>query len=360
MRVEDFPRPANDNRRGIHWSASVFHPIGAALDFWIGELQAMNIKWLKLMDDGGGSSLELCKRLLASGMMPIVRLYRLEPNPGHIGAREEETVRRLVAEGVRYFETNNEPNLPAEWKGGRLPANWLDIVVDDFICDADKIIGLGGLPGFPALGVGAKDNPFELVVQRGRADLFEHGAWVALHNYTLNHPLDYPYDPVNQEGAPLTQEEYDRLGPWAWEGRSREQINTWRASDKQPGATLRTTRPASCPSRLDEMLFKTLGHRVPILSTEGGPVVGWKDDRRYPRIDPVTHAAGWPPSTTSCRAAAKSTASAAPITTSPCVTGCSPTTGWGSWRRAGRASAGTATGGTTNFASRVRCRPSRR
>ena len=63
----------------------------------------------------------LCKRLLAAGIMPVVRLYRLEPNPGHIGAREEETVRRLVAEGVRYFETNSEPDLPAEWKGGRMP-----------------------------------------------------------------------------------------------------------------------------------------------------------------------------------------------------------------------------------------------
>ena len=32
MRVEDFPRPANDNRRGIHWSASVYHPAGSAAD----------------------------------------------------------------------------------------------------------------------------------------------------------------------------------------------------------------------------------------------------------------------------------------------------------------------------------------
>ena len=37
MRVEDFPRPKNDNRRGIHWSASVYHPAGSAVDFWIGE-----------------------------------------------------------------------------------------------------------------------------------------------------------------------------------------------------------------------------------------------------------------------------------------------------------------------------------
>jgi len=43
MRIEDFPRPKDDNRRGVHWSASVYHPTGAALDFWISELQAMHI-----------------------------------------------------------------------------------------------------------------------------------------------------------------------------------------------------------------------------------------------------------------------------------------------------------------------------
>ena len=82
MRVEDFPRPANDNRRGIHWSASVYHPAGSAADRWIDELKAMGIKWVKLLDDSGGSSLELCKRLLAADIMPIVRLYRPSPNPG--------------------------------------------------------------------------------------------------------------------------------------------------------------------------------------------------------------------------------------------------------------------------------------
>lgn len=292
MRVEEFPRPKNDNRRGIHWSASVYHPAGSALDFWISELLAMNVKWVKLLDDGGGSSLDLCRRLLVADIMPIVRLYRLEPNPGHIGGREEETVRRLIAEGARYFEANNEPDLPVEWKGGRLPPDWLETVIDNFIVDADKIIGLGGLPAFPAMKVGATDKAMEVVVQRGRADLFSNGAWVALHNYALNHPLDYPYDPVNQEGAPATREEYERLGPWAWEGRSLEQINAWRAADKHPGATLQDDATCFLAFHLlDELIVKTLGHKVPILSTEGGPVVGWKDDRRYPRIDPYAHAA---------------------------------------------------------------------
>ncbi len=290
MRVEDFPRPKGDNRRGIHWSASVYHPAGSAVDFWIDELRALNIKWVKLLDDGGGSSLELCKRLLAADIMPVVRLYRLGPNPGHIGGREADTIKRQIDAGVRYFETNNEPDLPAEWKDGHMLPDWLDVVVDNFIIDADSIIGMGGLPAFPAMGVGAKDNYIQAVVQKGRADLFEKGAWVAIHNYTLNHPLDYPYDSVNQEGTPVSQEEYDRLGGWAWENRPRELINQWRASDKNPGATLESD--ASCFLAfhlLNQQMMQALGHTAPIISTEGGPVVGWKDDRRYPRIGPRLH-----------------------------------------------------------------------
>ena len=291
MRVEDFPRPANDNRRGIHWSASVYHPAGSTVDFWIAELRAMGIKWVKLLDDGGDSSLELCKRLLAAEIMPIVRIFRATPNPGAIGSREADTIKRLVAEGVRYFETNNEPDLSAEWKDGYVPPDWMNIVVDNFIIDADTVIRLGGLPALPALSIGAKANLLELVVQKGRADLFSSGAWVAVHNYTLNHPLDYPYDPVNQAGAPVSQEEYDRLGAWAWDSNSRTQINEWRATDKIPGATLE--RDASCFLSfhlLDQTIVNLLGHKVPIISTEGGPVTGWRDDRRYPRVDPNTQA----------------------------------------------------------------------
>ncbi len=291
MRLEDFPRPKNDNRRGVHWSASVYHPAGGALDFWISELKAMKIKWVKVLDDGGGSAFELCQRLLAADIMPIVRFYRIEPNPGHIGGREEDTVRRMVAAGVRYFETNNEPDLPIEWKGGKMPSNWLDVVIDNFIIDADRVIALGGLPALPAMGVGSRLNPIAEVVRRGRADLFTKGAWVAIHNYTINHPLDYPYDPVNQEGQPVSQEEYDRLGQWAWEGRPRDQINEWRRSDKNPGDTLADDATCFLAFHLmDQMIQEALGHPVPIISTEGGPVVGWKEDRRYPRVSPNMHA----------------------------------------------------------------------
>jgi len=291
MELKDFPRPPNDNGRGIHWSANIYHPEGEALRFWINELKEMNIKWVKLLDDGGGSSFKLCEALLKEGIFPVVRLYRPEPNPGHISGREIETVKNLVALGVRYFETNNEPNLPAEWKGGYMPPNWVEIVAENLIIDADIILGLGGLPAIPAFSVGEKTDIFSEIARR-RPDLFEAGIWAAIHNYTLNHPLDYPYDPVNQEGKPLTYEEYISYGPveWVWDGNPLEWINEWRAKDKNPGATV--LDDPSCFlafEQINTLIVRACGHSIPIISTEGGPVVGWREDRRYPRITPALH-----------------------------------------------------------------------
>lgn len=345
MHINDFPRPPDDNGRGLHWSARVYHPtnqptrgVGDAdadkgyamsarvyrspddapphgageppavnwtaipyepaageLDYWINELQAMHIKWVKLMDDGGGSSLLICQRLLQAGIMPIVRLFKERPNPRGIGGREFDTVSRLVAVGVRYFETNNEPDLPAEWENNTMPPNWLDIVVDNFIREADEILGRGGLPAVPAMGPGSQDNPIARIAARGRRDLFERGAWVAIHNYTLNHPLDYPDDAVSQLGAPLSQADYDRYGAWSWDNRVRESpnpeddtINRLRRQRKHPGITIfddpNCFRGYEAAGR---MIFDALGFYVPVISTEGGPVVGWGDDKRYNKIIPT-------------------------------------------------------------------------
>ena len=38
------------------------------------------------------------------------------------------------------------------------------------------------------------------------------------------------------------------------------------------------------------MVYETLGFYIPIISTEGGPVVGWGDDDRYAKVNPTTQA----------------------------------------------------------------------
>ena len=287
MRIEDFPRPKDDNGRGLHWSASPYHLSGSELDYWLDELQAMGIKWVKVLDDGGGSSLELCRRLSDLGIMPVVRLYI--GNPGHVQTRNLEAIRRLIDVGVFYFETNNEPDLAIEWPDGVVPRNWLEIVVDNFIIDATEIIALGGYPAFPAMGVGTIVNPFQLIVARGRQDLFDNGAWLAIHNYVLNHPLDYPYDAVNQTGQPLTQEEYE-ANRWGWDNDKLVVINRLRREGAKPGATIRDDATCWLAYVLwNEQVVEAFGHSVPIMSTEGGVVVGDRQDGRYPRNDVRRH-----------------------------------------------------------------------
>lgn len=318
MRIEDFPRPRDDNGRGVHWSARLYHDvIHPNLDYWIDQLVAMKIKWVKLLDDGGGSGIDLSRRLLAADIMPVVRLFMAQLNPCHLSSRELDTVTRYVDIGARYFESNNEPDLPAEWKNSYMPPNWLDIVVDNFIRDADGVLARGGLLALPAMGPGSRDNPIAMVVQRGRRDVFERGCWVAIHNYTLNHPLDYPDDDVNQTGRPLTQQEFDdyarwqyshltyqqiqaqgipvspddygKFNRWAWDGRSMEMVNQVRASNKNPGQTVYDD-PNCFRGYLaaGKMIHDALGIYVPVISTEGGPVVGWGDDNRYAKMNPST------------------------------------------------------------------------
>ena len=319
MRIADFPRPKDDNGRGLHWSTLLYHTaVSPNIDYWVEQLVAMKIKWLKVLDDGGGSALEFCRKLVDADIMPVVRFYFSQLNPHHMTSREFDTVSRYVEFGARYFEANNEPDLPAEWRDNRRPPNWLDIVVENFIRDADGVLSRGGLLALPAMGPGSRDNPVTRVVQKGRRDLFENGCWVAIHNYTLNHPLDYPDDPVNQAGQPLTQDEYDELAAWeysdltfdeivaqgipvsaedygkfnrwGWDGRPMSMINETRMRNQNPGATI--FDDSNCFRGYEaagKMIHDALDFYVPVISTEGGAVVGWGDDNRYAKVNPTTH-----------------------------------------------------------------------
>ncbi|MEM7345102.1 MAG: hypothetical protein AAF485_12730 [Chloroflexota bacterium] len=291
--LDHFPRPPGDNGRGVHWTHSQYFWGKENWGFWKEQLQAMNIKWVKLLDDGGGSAEGLIKRLVDIGIMPVIRFYIEEPNPGHISAREVDTAKRYIDMGAVYFETNNEPDLALEWKGRRRPENWLDIVVDNFIIEADMIRGAGGYLLFPAFGPGGRGNPFEMIVQRGRRDILDGNCALAIHNYCLARPLDYPNDPINLQGAPTTFEEWEAVGGmWAWE-MGYEQVNKFRREFANPNASI--MEDSTCFRAFeyfDALVNEAVGHSIPIMTTEGGYNVGQRagttegDDPRYPKPTP--------------------------------------------------------------------------
>ncbi|MBN1218711.1 MAG: hypothetical protein JXM69_07275 [Anaerolineae bacterium] len=291
--LEHFPRPPEDNGRGVHWSHSPYFWGKDNWSFWKEQIQAMKLKWIKVLDDGGGSAVGLVKRLVDLKVMPVVRFYKEEPNPGHISGREAETAKRYAELGAVYFETNNEPDLDLEWRDRQRPANWLDIVVENFIIEADMIREMGGYLLFPAFGPGGRGNPFKLIVDRGRQDLLDGNCCLAIHNYCLGRPLDYPNDAINTQGVPLTQAEWEELGGmWAWE-MGVETVNQKRRELANPKANI--MEDSTCfraYEYFDALVNEAVGHSIPIFTTEGGYNVGQRagttfgDDPRYPKPTP--------------------------------------------------------------------------
>jgi len=297
MELHEYPRPANDTGIGIHWSAGYATAIGLnkIRQFWIPEMKALGVKWVKIFNHEGAH--DFAELLLAEGFMPIVRIYRAHPNPGRLSVKELVDVEAFVRLGVRYFECNNEPDRDTEWKGGRVPANGLDIAVEDAMADMEAILERGGMPAVPAVSCGSRWDLVGKMVEKGRRDLFDGPVWQALHNYSRNRPLDYPYDLGNQEGASYTQRFYQTVrnecpGFDPWYGRSLAQINQMRRDYANPGATARDdTMCWLAYEYFDARNQRHIGHSIPLLSTENGYLVGEQIDPRYPATTPDLHLA---------------------------------------------------------------------
>ena len=297
MNLHEYPRPANDTGIGIHWTVGYATSVGMSRirEFWIPEMKSMGVKWVKIFNHDG--ALDFCDLLLAEGFMPVVRIYRPSPNPGRLGVKELVHLDAMLRAGVRYFEFNNEPDVDAEWKGGRVPVNGLDLTVENVIANMEVILERGGMPGVPALANGSRWDLVGKVVAAGRKDLFDGPVWQAIHNYARNRPLDYPYDIGNQEGAAFTERFYRALaseswGEDAWRGRTLNEVNRLRFDRRSPGAT--TADDHACwlaYEYFDALNRKHLGRSLPILSTECGHLTGEDVDPRYAATTPDLHMA---------------------------------------------------------------------
>ena len=250
MALADYPRPPHDNGRGIHWI-----PTGgqdpAVVDRFVAACQHMHLHWVTFLADPGEPSPagdQLVTKLRAAGIEPVMRYYT---PPGHPldPAATAATTAHYVALGCHYFQPYNEPNLNAEVAPGdhpdpeRFAAAWIPA--------AEAIARGGGLPAVTPMAPGGDyddmrflDGFFDALARRGKLDLLDH-AWMSLHNYTFNHPLDY-----HEDG------------------------NGFRKYED-----------------LDALVRRHLGRSLPVIGTEGGTLVGAHDDERFPAVDATSQSA---------------------------------------------------------------------
>ncbi|MCL4294741.1 MAG: hypothetical protein KJ077_03395 [Anaerolineae bacterium] len=292
-RLAHYPRPANDNGRGVHYAPTILAQPAGMVDFFINELLALNIKWVKVMQ-GDLPKVEhqyLIEQLVAHNIEPILRVYKPYNEPyEHLG----ELVKAALPLGVHYYELYNEPNIggfPGGWHDGetisveRIFALWFPA--------AEAIHQAGGYPGLPSLAAGGdyEDMAFlraflDLLLAQQRPDLLDR-AWLPLHNYFFNHPFDYPADPVNLNNVLLSAAEIAQRGLTPDQV---QRINTARANARQPGGyyvgdTIHEDSNGFYKFEAYAKIFHDrFGYYIPVISTEGGPLAGDQQDPRYPAV----------------------------------------------------------------------------
>lgn len=186
--LTSFPRPANDNGRGLHWFPTTYQT-RAVVDRFIPELSALRIRWLVILQGMNDWDLiandYLVQQLVAEGIVPIMRIDR------QVGPMDWQRLGWVVARyrerGVRYFQIYNEPNADDEW-GTEAPHS-PERFIAYWIQAAEVVAANGGLPGLAPVSP-QKDHSDLVFFQGALAELkrlrrfdLANLMWVSVHNY---------------------------------------------------------------------------------------------------------------------------------------------------------------------------------
>ncbi|MCA9899725.1 MAG: hypothetical protein KC433_16150 [Anaerolineales bacterium] len=189
-----FPVPSGNNGWGMHWIPTVSQEKGV-VDQFVAEVVRMHIKWVVFLNEGTqiGDNDYLVERLVANGIMPVMRLYRsgVLPYDGNIGPM----VAHYRAKGVYYFQLYNEPNVNVENHQGFANPNQY---AEAWAAAAREVIANGGFPGLGALSPGGEYNHYDFLARTLQALKFNgdeallNRAWLSVHNYHGVRPYDDP------------------------------------------------------------------------------------------------------------------------------------------------------------------------
>lgn len=188
IRLSQFPKPEQDNGRGLHWFPTTAQK-REVVDRFIPELAALKIRWLVIlqgMEDWNFAANDyLVDELNKQGIVPVMRLEM------KVGAVDQGKLERVVAHyrarDVRYFQIFNEPNAQAEWAHGETPAP--EEFMQHWIPLAEIVARHGGLPGLAPLMTSANhadeiflEKEYQILLREKRYDLINI-MWLAIHNY---------------------------------------------------------------------------------------------------------------------------------------------------------------------------------
>lgn len=188
IRLSQFPKPSDDNGRGLHWFPTTAQK-REVVDRFVPELAALKIRWLVIlqgMEDWNLTANDyLVEELNRQGIIPVMRLEMKVGQENH--AVVERVVAHYRASGVRYFQIFNEPNARQEWLDSEFPTP--EKFMEHWIPLAEIVARHGGLPGLAPLMTTANhadeiflEKEYQILLHEKRYDLINI-MWLAIHNY---------------------------------------------------------------------------------------------------------------------------------------------------------------------------------
>lgn len=269
MKILEYPRPVGDTGIGFHWFPDIHHYYVNQFDVFIPGLRALGASWLTVLSEPDKPIPEFFIRgLIEHGIEPVIRVYT--PMVRLLDQAALRQLCRTYAQwGVHYIHVYNEPNLEGEWEHWNpvdLPQRFVYYLLP---CLETMYATDGIFPVLTPLAPGGNYRDIEFfrimldqIIAHGRSYLFSKMA-IGLHNYTLNHPLDW-----------------GKGGHAAW-----------------PCAEPFSTPPGCQDSNgflqfewYDELVRERVGFSLPMICGENGALPGSHDDKNYLPIDTVLHA----------------------------------------------------------------------
>jgi hypothetical protein len=188
LALPDWPRPAGDNGRGMHFLASQYYT-PEEVDLQIARLKEMNVKWA-LVIYGDENMLNIAApRFRDAGIMVVWRRM-LRANDRYYEWGRDIAI--LNEHGMPpYMQIYNEPSLPVEWDDDG------DIKVEkymrSFLHAAQEVYNAGGYVGLQFVREDWLEGALDGLKRHGGERIFERMFFVP-HPYGLNHPPEYDKD----------------------------------------------------------------------------------------------------------------------------------------------------------------------
>lgn len=235
LMLRDWPRPANDNGRCIHFFADRIYYTPRDFEIQMPRVIDLQMRWMLVIYPDENQLRLAAPYFKAAGIVPVWRRYLRAYNRYSAWERD---IRILQEYGLPpYLQVYNEPDSEAEWDGR--PVN-RDLWMANFIASAREIYNAGGFVGLQVLDPDWVRAVIREIKARKGERIFGRMFFVP-HAYALNHPPNY------------TEDENSVLGFRMYADVFREE----------------------------------LGFVPPFIVGEGGWKIGEAHDERFPKVDEV-------------------------------------------------------------------------